>query len=249
MPTGSGELLVEGGAVLLRDDLDTDARGHYCDQALSVGPAENRAELLVTFPGPGERVGTSGDTNGRQPKKRGVIAVGDTMAVRAIAGDDIEFDDRLVLAGIPDPTDLQAIGTTISKICQVLSKNYHLTLCFNSLTDLLATNDPETVFQFTHILTKLCEKVDMIAHFHVDPDAHEERIVRAFANLFDQEFSEFEADEEALDVTPKRSRASQGDIRETFEDETETTAAADTDGGQDSVTEATDEDIANAFGE
>jgi hypothetical protein len=248
---GGGDLLVDAGVVLLLDDTAEEAEGHYCEQSLTAGDAGERAELVVSFPADETRIGADPRQNNRQPAKRGLIAVSDAVEARRIAAEDPDFTDPVVTDAVVDRTDLSALGTKISRFCEVWENAGHdVTLCFDSLTDLLAANEPKQVFQFAHVLSKRLAAVDAVAHFHLDPDAHPEQVVGTFEDLFDEQFIEIVPDAAGLDLPDTSGTASDTEVAE---------SAAALDGGDAASTEetetggstgeASDEDIADALGD
>jgi len=239
---GVDDHLVEPGSVLLRDDTTDDALGHYCEQSLMAGTASDRAELLVTFPDQGDPIGFDGQHNSRQPAKRGVVAVSDSVEARRIAAEDPDFSEPVITDAVVDRADLRSLGVKISRYCQVLAEGgYDITVCVDGLTDLLAVNDPEDVFQFTHALTQRLDAVDAVAHFHVDPTAHDEKLLRTFEKVFEGVFVEIEPDESTLD-TADRTRATDSEVaRSAGGGETDSSVR------DDSGSEATDDDIAEAL--
>jgi hypothetical protein len=248
---GEGDLLVDAGVVLLLDDTADDAEGHYCEESLTAGEAGERAELVVSFPDDATRIGADPRQNNRQPAKRGLIAVSDAIEARRIAAEDPDFSDPVVTDAVVDRADLTGLGTKISRFCEVWgNEGYDITLCFDSLTDLLAANEPEQVFQFAHVLSKRLSAVDAVAHFHLDPGAHSARVVGTFEDLFAEQFVEIVPDEAALDLPDTSGTASDTEVAE---------SAAALDGGDDgaagqqstgrSTGEASDEDIADALGD
>lgn len=250
VPGESANPLVGAGDVaLLYDDLPDDAAGHYCEQSLTVGPAEERAELLVRFAdGDRTRVGMDDRHNNRQPAKRGVLVVGDVMEARTLATEEPDFQDPVVMDAVLDPSNLQAIGTSISRFCEVWSDDgYHVSVCFDSLSDVLDAVDPEDAFQFVHVLAKRFAAVGATAHFHADPDAHDEELLKPFEDPLDEVFVEFEADEDALDVSTGSNRASDAEVAESLGGEsTGDGSGTNATGGN---AEATDDDIADALGD
>ena len=125
---------------------------------------------------------------------------------------------------------------------------YRITFCLDSLSALLEANEPEAVFQFAHILSKRLEAVDAVAHFHVDPDADDEALVRTFEQIFDELFIEFEADESTVVGAGGSGRATDTDVARSTahvaEDAEEPAGTA-----PHSSSEATDDDIADALGD
>lgn len=256
-PSGSGEpsdLLVGAGEVLLLyDDLPGTAEGHYCEQALTVGQAADRAELQVRFTDDDTLgIGMGNGHNNRQPAKRGLIVIGDGMEARTIANEEPDFEEPVVTDAILDPADLQTIGTSISRFCQHWDDaGFTIAVCFDSLTAILEAVEPESAFQFVHVLGKRLAAIGATAHFHVDPDAHDEAVLAPFEDALDEVFVEFQADESTQAVSSGSGRASDADLADTFGD----TGGTSNDGKGDPTSaggnesEASDDDIADALGD
>lgn len=203
--------LVDAGSVLVLDDTGEGEDGYYCHASLDAGAAANRAELRVTFPDHGtERVGFANGDSGRQAARRAVVAVGDVVQAGGASADDL--DSPLYFDAVTDPGDVRRLGTTISRICGAWGEEHDVVACFDSLSDLLEHRDAEDVFRFVHVLIERFATVDAVAHFHLDPASHDERVVRTFEDLFDGVITEFEADERALEFVGGGSRASDADV-------------------------------------
>ncbi|MFC4405254.1 DUF7504 family protein [Haloarchaeobius iranensis] len=241
--------------VLLLDEMAEDEAGEHCDGLMGVPAADQRAELVVSFPEDvTDRLDFSSLSGGRQPTKRGIVTVGETMQAAGAGRPD--FTDPLVEQTVADPTDLQQLGEVVSQFCSVWDDaGYDIVVCFDSLTDLLAANDPAVVFQFCHVLSGRLESVGAVAHFHLDPNAHSQQLQLTFEQMFDETLVE-EIDVEHL-VPGGSSRASDADVAretETVElDDPDETPAANDDAAGDSAPaarqsgEASDDDIADAL--
>ncbi|MCU4754133.1 hypothetical protein OB919_19480 [Halobacteria archaeon AArc-curdl1] len=147
------------------------------------------AELSVTFSSDALENSPHGNAN---PAKIGAISVGDVLrgvtAERSTGGAHVgpDFTGDIVFDAITDPTDLSTIGVSVSRFCEQWGSDYQLTVCFQSLDALLNHAPPKTVFQFVHVLTNRLSSVDALAHFHLDPSAHDDRIVSTFGSIFDE---------------------------------------------------------------
>ncbi|AQL42183.1 hypothetical protein BV210_05415 [Halorientalis sp. IM1011] len=60
-----------------------------------------------------------------------------------------------------------------------------ITVCLNSLTELLRDADRDRVFRFLHTITSRCLAVDATVHAHLDPATQDEQTVATVATLFD----------------------------------------------------------------
>ena len=167
--------------------------------------------------------------------KLGLLAVGDVIqAAETENGPD--FSGEVAVDAVPDPTDLGAIGVSISQFCERWDDEERLVVCFHSLDALFRHAEAKTIFEFTYYLNRRLESVDALAHFHIDPTQHDDAIVAAFVDIFD---------EVVVDDS------SNGTVPEATDDEV-ASLLADLDGGtdgpdypweNDQFSEATDEEI------
>lgn len=87
---------------------------------------------------------------------------------------------------VSDPGDLTGLGIAISKFVSNWDGSPNRTVvCFHSLTPLLQYADLQRVFRFLHVLTGRLKSVDAVAHFHLDPHAHDEQTLDTLTQLFD----------------------------------------------------------------
>lgn len=230
------ERTVPEKAVMLVDETLDDEDGEHCDELMDVAESNARAELFVTFPtNATDRIGFGTVGMGRQPAKRGIVVVGDTMG----AHDDPDFTDPLAEASVASPSDLRSLGQIVSRFCQAWHDQGHeVGVCFDGLGDLLDANDPEPVFQFLHVLTNRLESVSATTHVHVDPDRVPERTRLTLEQLFD-EITHEEVELDGL-IPTSSGRASDDDVANAV-------GGDDDERSQRSTGEASDDDIADAL--
>jgi hypothetical protein len=108
----------------------------------------------------------------------GVITVGDTSA---------DARDGVVTETVSSPSDLTGLGIAIG---QFLSEwDGPVVVCFDSLTSMLQYVDLKTAYEFLHAITGQIHAAGAQSHFHIDPDAHDERHVASITSLFDAKVS------------------------------------------------------------
>ncbi|ELY78847.1 DUF7504 family protein [Natrinema gari] len=169
--------------------------------------------------------------------KRGLITIGNVLTDDESVSD---FSHHVVSETVTDPTDLSEIGVAISRVCKHWAGNDEdITVCFDSLDALLRHTSPTDVFQFTHVLMNRLSSVDAYAHCHFDPTRHEDRVVSTFGTIFDSVVAE-----ETSDSLPEATDEEVTSLLAEWETESASDGAPD----PESVTEATDEDIAQLFG-
>ena len=98
-----------------------------------------------------------------------------------------QYNGPVDIRRVSSAQDLRRIGIMISKILTEWDDAPQKpTMCFHSISDLLdLTDDPQRVFRFLHVLRGRAQSAGMRAHFHFDPERHEEQVARTFTSLFD----------------------------------------------------------------
>lgn len=87
---------------------------------------------------------------------------------------------------LEEPTNLTDLGVTISDRLETgADTTVPTALCFDSLTALLEHIELDQVFRFLHALTGRVEATGTVAHYHMDPTAHDERAINTLSRLFD----------------------------------------------------------------
>lgn len=168
----------------------------------------------------------------------GQLTIGD-MLTDAVDESEPDFTRPIVTDSVTDPTDLSAIGVSISRFCKHWDDaGEEITVCFDALDPLLRHTSPKAVFQFTHVLANRLSSVDAYAHFHFDPTRHEDRVVSTFGTIFDVVVADDETDESLPEATDEDVAALLAEWDE----------AATTGAGSNGETEATDDDVARLLG-
>jgi len=162
-----------------------------CADLLSGGdPATENVLLVTMLQSPDQRLDVLRRHDGDFPAKVAVVGVGDGMRSAASAHGGNETASvpggSVRTAVVSEPSDLTGIGI---KVGQALSAweddGNRTTVCFHSITSLLQYADLRRVFRFLHVITKRVSAADGIAHFHMDPTAHDSRTVATVRSLFD----------------------------------------------------------------
>jgi hypothetical protein len=76
------------------------------------------------------------------------------------------------------------LGITVS---EYLSKHggTNTMVSFDSLTSLLQYVELQRAFRFLHVLANRVKTAGAVAHFHMDPGAHDEQAMATLSSLFD----------------------------------------------------------------
>lgn len=229
-PTTPAEIDPPSNVLLLHDSQrdPADCESFCCDSALT-------ALLRVSFAGE-----DTGDLPvGATEPSMGILSVGDVIRANGMT-EEPDFSGPVAVDTVSDPTDLSAIGVSISRFCEQWADE-RMGVCFNSLDALLRQSDPEPIFEFTYYLNRRLESVDALAHFHLDTAQHDDRIVAAFGEIFDAVV----VDDSATGSVPE---ATDDDVA-TLLDEVDTQPDSPSYPWEDEqFSEATDEDIEQVLG-
>lgn len=170
-----------GRSALLYSPPMSQSAGDACTELLLSPEGESPSALWVTYTrAPEDGIRDWLDALDTDPGNVGVVSVGerDVESVRDVTG---VTDPRLET--ISNPSDLTGLGITLQNVLDDWEGD--ISLCFDSLTSLLQYVDVETAYEFLHVLTGRLYAQDVRAHFHIDPDAHDEQTVAAIASLMD----------------------------------------------------------------
>lgn len=123
-----------------------------------------------------------------QPANLGILSVEEsTRSVSAAAaGNSDTLPGNGPVETVSNPNDLTGLGINITEFLSRWEDNdYRTTVCFDSLTAMLQYVELETAYEFLHIITGRFAAFDVHAHFHMDPDAHDDQTVESIVSLMD----------------------------------------------------------------
>lgn len=196
--TGSDEIVIEAPhePESLSDQLDgastvlllaPDTTDEPCGELLAAGRSEHTAVLSITFSQSAyERLQVLDTHLPDTAVQETVISMGEFTRSGAAHSDGSGPVLPVSVEPIDDPTDLTALGVQVNEYLNVWTDTDTQTVaCFHSLTDLLAQVDEKTAFRFLHVLNARFQAVGAIAHYHMDPAAHDAQTIATFRPLFD----------------------------------------------------------------
>lgn len=154
-----------------------------------LGPDGDRNLLLVSLSGNPERRLETWKRHGNLPENVAVLSVeqsrgaatagSSTGATRGPGGSTIST------ATVSDPGDLTGIGIKVNQCLSAWEDDDVGTdVCFDSVTTLLQYVDTRRAFRFLHVLTRRVQSVGALAHYHVDPGAHDEQTLATIEGVF-----------------------------------------------------------------
>lgn len=165
---------------------DPDAHD-LCPQLLLADEPARTDLLWVTYTNtPDACMRTWLDHAGERPADVKVISVGDVMRSAAARSGGSGAGRPTPVGSVSNPADLTGLGIKVSEQLQAWSHDDNRPVaCYDSLTTALQYVDLQTLYKFLHVLTGRFETVDAVAHFHLDPAAHDDATVNTLKSLFD----------------------------------------------------------------
>jgi len=125
---------------------------------------------------------------GTAPATGMVLSVGDRSGHGVTAGRAPETAGRWSVETIEHPSDLTRLGIELSEFLASAHDADAVDqprLCFDSLTTLLQYADLKRTFRFLHVVTGRVKAAHGVGHYHLDPDAHDDRTLATIKRLFD----------------------------------------------------------------
>lgn len=183
-----------GNNILVLAPVMDGAADEACGELLTHEDDEGGNVLLVSVvDSPGERLNMIRRHVGSPLSNIAVVGVGDDWRSAAATDSTAEggpgqtgpAPGTVRTASVSDASDLTGLGIRISEALAAWQTEASTTVCFHSVTGLLQFTGLRRGFQFLHVLTKRVEAVDGIAHYHMDPSAHDRQTLATIRCLFD----------------------------------------------------------------
>ena len=113
------------------------------------------------------------------PDRCGIICVGETTRSSGDGG-----MSPGAIACVDDPMDLTGVGLKMGRYLETYGRA-ETVVSFDSVTVLLQYVDTRRAFRFLHAIGNRVRAVEATAHYHVDPNAHEDRMLATASNSDD----------------------------------------------------------------
>lgn len=121
-----------------------------------------------------------------RPAKLSFVSADDGMRSAAAGAGGGAVPGNMTVDTVSNPSDLTGLGMHISeRLSGWQDDGNQIVMDFDSLTTLLEYAPRESVFKFIHVLKGRVESADAVAHYHMDPSAHDPQEVSTFKTLVD----------------------------------------------------------------
>lgn len=92
---------------------------------------------------------------------------------------------EIVTQRVPDPSDLPRLGIAASRAVTDSDGEGPIRICIDSLTAMLQYADRGRVYRFVQVLQDRLAQADTLAHYHMNPAAHDEQTMETLRQLFE----------------------------------------------------------------
>ncbi|MFB6354107.1 MAG: hypothetical protein ABEJ92_08490 [Halobacteriales archaeon] len=189
-PASLREELADTHNVLLLAPAFGSADAEVCSRLLSFVTPDRADLLCVTFnQTPDARLEAWRNAGGpTDPANLGFVVVGERVRSATMAARAADSPDGLgpAVASVSSPGDMTGIGIEYGNFVDDWDDARHrLLVCFHTLTTFLQYAELRDVYRFIHALTGRVRAAGGMAHYHLDPEAHDERTVNTLLGLFD----------------------------------------------------------------
>lgn len=172
-----------GTNVLLQAPSLSAARHDRCQELLAPGDPAGLDVLRITYSDdPQSLLDDWRETVGEMPARTGIVVVGGAADFEGVT-EPTEGDTVAVTTA--NPNDLTGLGMRLNNYLNDVDPEDQLVVCLDSLTELLQFADIQSAFKFLHMFTGQLREANGIAHFHIDPDAHDTKVISQLKPAFD----------------------------------------------------------------
>lgn len=162
-----------------------------CMELLDIEPPDETNLLYVTCTPSTEKklTGWCSHVDDDPPANVGVIKIGDEFAdVSNRTALEPMSPEAITMTTISSPTDLTRIGMALEKQLTTWSDESdanQIVVCLHSITMLLQYTSVKSLFRLLHVFTSRLSNAGAVAHYHMNPGAHDDQTLNLLLELFD----------------------------------------------------------------
>jgi len=163
----------------------TGAEPRACLDLLTPDGSTDVHALSVLFTqSPGDHVDAWQRIAGAYPTRMRIVAV-DADARSDRAAEAADADAERAVERVGSPHNLTRLGIRVADcLDEWAGATETVVVCFQSLTTLLQYVDVESAVAFLDVVAERCAATDAVAHYHLDPQAHDDETIDRLRELF-----------------------------------------------------------------
>ena len=175
----SADLAGASNVLVLSPALAEGVREAYYETFLPVDPSERTVLAVEYSRSPGQYLAEWERHRGAVPERCGIVDVGEPGATA-----DAGSVGGAKVARIESPGDLTGIGMKVGDFLDTYG-GADTVLTLDSLTVLLQYVGLERAFRFLNTIASQVRQVGAVAHYHADPNAHDDGELATIAQLYE----------------------------------------------------------------
>lgn len=165
-----------------------------CGDILTTSDATKRNVLAATYTQSASAWAAEYERHvGDLPDQLAIVSVGETTRStgQAQSPQPNAFPRGPVVEAVESPSDLTGLGIRISEFLKEWDTDKwnggapQTAFCFDSVTAMLQYTDLQRAFRFLHTVTGRISQSGAVGHYHLTPDAHDDKTVSTLYSLFD----------------------------------------------------------------
>jgi len=165
------------------------AGSRACTELMSVArPSDQNVLAVILNDSPDEWLDDwQREVGPERPAKTSFVTAGEGVrSVAAGSAANSALPKNMTIHSVSNPSDFTGLGMRISQqLSDWTDDGNRIIVDFDSLTTLLEYGKRERVFKFMHVLKGRMESANAVAHYHMDPAAHDPQDVNTFKSLMD----------------------------------------------------------------
>lgn len=183
----SPEVSVESENTLFLSPVFHSQTDHVCRELLASGTDRPDGVILVATVTSVKRwLDRWNESTDWWPVALGVISTGEFPRSAGVHETLIPAHTNVTVTSVSSPGDFTGLGIEITELLKAwYEEGFDVTLCLDSITVLLQYAETQQVYEFLYVLSRQMASVNVRAHYHMDPSAHDDETVYMIRSLFD----------------------------------------------------------------
>lgn len=163
-----------------------------CSDLLTRAGTDREHVLCITFTRSPEDHIVNWRRHENLPERAAFVDVDASPGSNPRLGDGTDYsttrDVDVTVDRVSSPENLTRLGVRTTNRLDAITDEVgdrQVVACFDSVTSLLQYVDRDQAFRFLHVVTDHLTEAGAIAHFHMDPGAHDDETLETLKSLFD----------------------------------------------------------------
>ncbi|WP_164471705.1 DUF7504 family protein [Halosimplex salinum] len=158
------------------------------DLLTPVAPSDVNALSILFTQSPSDHLDAWQRVVGTYPKRSRIVTVDADARSNTSRSDESGESPAQKVDCVGSPQNLTRLGVRITDCLDGWADadpDRQVAVCFQSVSALLQYVELPQAFKFLNVVTERCEATEAVAHYHLDPHAHDDQTIETMLDLFD----------------------------------------------------------------